>query len=56
MMDLLEQLRGKQVLITYEGIFYQGTLSGASESEVFLKTEFEWVTLPMAGITEVRAA
>lgn len=55
-MDVLEKLRGKEVLVTYEGILYRGTLTGASESEVYLKTQFDWVTLPMEGITDVRAA
>jgi len=55
-MDYLEQLRGKQVCVTYEGLVYQGTLVGASESEIYLKTSTEWVSLPMEGISDVKSA
>ena len=55
-MDILEQLRGKEVLVTYEGLVYQGTLVGTSETEIFLMTAAQWVTLPLEGIADVRAA
>jgi hypothetical protein len=55
-MDFLEQLRGKEVMVSYEGILYCGILVGASESEIYLQTSIEWITLPMDGVTEVRPA
>lgn len=54
-MDQLQLLEGKQVEVVYEGMIYRGKLVGASESEVYLQTLNDWVTLPMEGITDVRA-
>ncbi|MDC4225215.1 MAG: hypothetical protein MPW15_13525 [Candidatus Manganitrophus sp.] len=55
-MDRLQMLQGKQVEVVYQGIVYRGTLVGASESEVYLQTLNEWVTLPMEDVTDVREA
>ncbi len=54
MMDELESLKGQQVEVSYNGMIYRGELSGASESEIYLKTSSDWVTLPMSGITTVK--
>ena len=56
MMDELESLKGQSVEVVYNTIIYRGTLMGASEDEVYLKTPMDWVSLPMEGITEVRKA
>ena len=53
-MDELETLKGKTVAVLYNGLTYQGTLTGASEDEVFLQTSTEWLSLPMEGITELQ--
>ncbi|MCG3116598.1 MAG: hypothetical protein LLH30_13035 [Candidatus Manganitrophus sp. SA1] len=55
-MDRLQMLQGKQVEVVYQGIVYRGTLVGASESEVYLQTLNDWVTLPMEDVTDVREA
>lgn len=55
-MDELESLKGQQVEVVYNTLIYRGELAGASEDEVYLKTAMDWVTLPMAGITQVRKA
>ena len=49
-------LQGKVVEIVYQGVLYKGKLVGASESEVYLQTVNDWVTLPMEDITDVREA
>lgn len=54
-MDELEKLKGRRVEITYNGVLYRGTLVGAGEDEISLKTQNEWLELPMAGVTAVRA-
>jgi hypothetical protein len=54
--DSLESLKGREVEVVYNGVVYRGTLSGASEDEVYLETRTDWVSLPMADITELRAA
>jgi hypothetical protein len=56
MIDLIESLRGQSVEICYQGTIYRGILNGASESEVYLQTTQDWVSLPMEGITSIRAA
>lgn len=53
-MDRLQMLQGKQVEVVYQGIVYRGMLVGASESEVYLQTLNDWVTLPMEDVTDVR--
>lgn len=55
-MDLLQSLQGKQVEVVYQGMVYKGVLVAASETEIHLQTLNDWVVLPMAEITEVRAA
>ncbi len=56
MMDELEKLKGRHVEITYNGVLYRGTLVGADEDEVSLKTQNVWLALPMNGISAVRQA
>ncbi len=53
-MDRLQMLQGKQVEVVYQGIIYKGKLVGASESEIYLQTLNDWVTLPMEDVTDVR--
>lgn len=55
-MDPFQMLQGKQVEVVYQGIIYRGKLVGASESEVYLQTMNDWVTLPMEDVTDVREA
>lgn len=54
--DELERLKGQSVEVVYNTIVYRGTLMGASEDEVYIKTPMDWISLPMDGITEVRKA
>lgn len=56
MIDLIESLRGQTVEVIYQGTTYRGVLNGASENEVYLQTNQDWVSLPMEGITVIRAA
>lgn len=54
MMDELESLKGQPVDVMYNGVAYRGTLIGADETQLYLQTSLESVTLPMEGVTEVR--
>ncbi len=54
MRDELERLKGKPVIIDYNGLTYKGVLSGADETDLYLQTATDWVTLPMAEISSVR--
>jgi hypothetical protein len=55
-MDELETLKGQSVEVIYNTVLYRGTLVGASETELYLQTSMDWVSLPLAGITQVRRA
>jgi hypothetical protein len=54
MRDELENLRGQDVEVIYNGLIYKGKLIGASESEIDLQTREQWISLPMEGITAVK--
>ncbi|MFQ5455203.1 MAG: hypothetical protein ACE5EA_03230 [Nitrospirota bacterium] len=54
MKDQLEVLRGKEVEIIYDGIVYRGRLEGADENEISLKTNEQWIMLPMERISSIK--
>lgn len=54
-MDNLQELQGKDVEVTYQGLLYKGKLIGTGMSEIYLQTLTRQVELPMSGITRVRA-
>ena len=56
MQDQLDVLKGQQVEVVYNGLIYRGKLMGATEDEVSLLTDTDWVMLPMTGISDVRKA
>lgn len=51
--DRLESLKGQDVAIMYRGLHYRGRLVGASDETLDLKTETQWLALPLDGITSV---
>lgn len=53
-MDELEKLKGQSVEVTYNNTVYRGLLAGASETEIYLQTSMDWVSLPMNGVTQVK--
>ena len=55
-MDEMETLKGQPVEVIYNTVLYRGTLVGASETELYLQTSMDWVTLPLEGITQMRRA
>jgi hypothetical protein len=54
--DPLQDLKGKEVVLFFQGVSYRGTLIDSTDSEVYLKTATESIALPMDGISEIRAA
>ncbi|MEW6683324.1 MAG: hypothetical protein AB1451_10450 [Nitrospirota bacterium] len=54
--DDLTALRDREVEVIYEGVLYRGRLVGADETDLYLVTTAGSVTLPLAGISSVRAA
>jgi hypothetical protein len=56
MMDELERLKGRSVEVVYNDIVYRGRLVGASEEELYLQTQMDWLTLPLMEVQQVRPA
>jgi hypothetical protein len=56
MRDELENLKGQQVEIVYNGLVYKGLLIGASEETIDLQTREQWIALPIDGITSLKKA
>lgn len=55
-MDELETLKGQSVEVIYNTVTYRGMLAGVSDTELYLQTSMDWVSLPLEGITQVRRA
>jgi len=51
--DSLQHLRGRPVLLTYQGMRYQGRLLGVGTDDVLLETWNGRLTLPMSGISSM---
>ncbi len=56
MSDELVTLQGREVEVVYEGMVYRGRLVGADETDLYLATPAGSCTLPLSGISSVRAA
>ncbi len=54
MNDRLKSLLGSKVEVRAGGVVYRGVLVEASESEIVLKGETSWVTVPMSRVTSVK--
>jgi hypothetical protein len=49
-----ETLKYEQVVVRASGFLYRGTLIGADESDLYLKTVTRWVVLPLDHVTSVK--
>lgn len=52
----VQEMIGKEVEVTANGISYKGTLIEVSDTEVHLKTMMQWLSLPASSVTSVRLA
>lgn len=50
-----EALKYEKVVVRASGFTYRGTLIGADESDLYLKSETRWVVLPLDRVTSVAA-
>jgi hypothetical protein len=55
-LDELTPLHDREVEVMYEGLLYRGRLIGADETDLYLVTTAGSFTLPLGGISSVRAA
>lgn len=54
MIDKIYALQGKEVEVVASGVTYRGVLIEVSEETVHLKTEMQWVSVPVAAVSEIR--
>lgn len=47
---------GKEVEVFANGMVYKGVLIEVSESEVHLKGQLQWITLPASSVSDIRPA
>jgi hypothetical protein len=47
---------GKEVEVFANGMVYKGVLIEVSESEVHLKGQLQWITLPASSVNDIRPA
>jgi len=47
---------GKEVEVIANGMVYKGVLIEVSESEVYLKGQLQWITLPVSSVSEIKPA
>jgi len=47
---------GKEVEVFANGTVYKGVLMEVSESEVHLKGQLQWITLPASSVSDIRPA
>lgn len=50
----LEEMKGKEVVVTYNGLDYRGILVDVTSDEIDLKGEEGWVVLPIDGVTFIK--
>ncbi len=53
MPDIMEMI-GKEVEVIANGMLYRGTLIEVSDTEVHLRSQLQYVSLPASSVTEVR--
>lgn len=47
-------MTGKEVEVTSNGMRYTGVLIEVSDTEVQLKGAFQWITLPVSSVTDIK--
>jgi hypothetical protein len=52
----MQELIGKEVVVSANEIEYHGTLVEIGETEVHLQGETGWIVIPMGSVVEIRAA
>jgi hypothetical protein len=52
----VQEMIGKEVEVTANGMHYRGVLVEVSDVEVHIKSQLQYVSLPASSVTEVRLA
>lgn len=53
-MSDLRSMTGKEVEVTSNGMSYTGVLIEVSDTEVHLKGSFQWISLPVSSVTQIK--
>ncbi len=52
----IQEMIGKKVEVSANGIIYSGELIEVSDVEVYLKGSMQWLSLPTSSVSEIRLA
>jgi len=50
----IQSMIGKEVEVTANGMKYRGVLIEVSDTEVHIKTQLQWMALPVSSVTDVK--
>ena len=50
----IQSMTGKEVEVIANGMNYTGVLIEVSDTEVHLKGPFQWISLPVSSVSEIR--
>lgn len=53
-MPAIQDMIGKKVEVSANGIIYSGELIEVSDVEVYLKGSMQWLSLPASSVSEIR--
>jgi hypothetical protein len=53
-MSDIRTMIGNEVIVSANGVQYTGVLIEVSDSEVYLKSPFQWITLPVSSVGDIR--
>jgi len=53
MPDIMEMI-GREVEVIANGLSYRGTLIEVTDTEVYIKSPFQYISLPASSVSEVR--
>jgi len=50
----IQAMLGKEVEVTANGVSYRGKLIEVSDVEVHIQGSFQWITLPLSSVTDIK--
>ena len=50
----IQSMLNKEVVVISNGMEYRGVLIEVSDVEVHIKTSFQWLSLPLSSVTDIK--
>jgi hypothetical protein len=50
----IQSMTGKEVEVISNGMTYSGVLVEVSDTEVHIKGSFQWISLPVSSVTQIK--